>query len=71
MSVVYWGSKRVSYNGYYVSFPRMRREFDSLHPHQRLSEVFFVWGERTGRVNVGWDLTFLSRLCKLKLTSLG
>ncbi len=25
---------RVSYNGYYVSFPRMRREFDSLHPHQ-------------------------------------
>lgn len=39
--VVYWGSKRVSYNGYYVSFPRMRREFDSLHPHQRLSEVFF------------------------------
>ena len=24
---------RVSYNGYYVSFPRMRRGFDSLHPH--------------------------------------
>ena len=68
--VVYWGSKRVSYNGYYVSFPRMRREFDSLHPHQRLSEVFFCFGERMGRVMVGWDLTCLSRLCKLKLTSL-
>lgn len=26
---------RVSYNGYYVSFPRIRREFDSLHPHQQ------------------------------------
>ena len=25
---------RVSYNGYYVSFPRIRRESDSLHPHQ-------------------------------------
>ena len=26
---------RVSYNGYYVSFPRMRLGFDSLYPHQR------------------------------------
>lgn len=26
----------MSYNGYYVSFPRMRREFDSLHPHQEI-----------------------------------
>lgn len=24
----------MSYNGYYVSFPRTRREFDSLHLHQ-------------------------------------
>ena len=24
---------RVSYNGYYVSFPRKRRGFDYLHPH--------------------------------------
>ncbi len=31
---------RVSYNGYYVSFPRMRREFDSLHPHQRIFRIF-------------------------------
>ena len=25
---------RVSYNGYYVTFPRLKPEFDSLHPHQ-------------------------------------
>lgn len=25
---------RVSYNGYYVAFPRLRRGFDSRHPHQ-------------------------------------
>lgn len=25
---------RVSYNGDYVAFPRLRRGFDSLHPHQ-------------------------------------
>jgi hypothetical protein len=25
--------KRVSYNGYYVAFPRLRRGFDSRHPH--------------------------------------
>lgn len=24
---------RVSYNGYYVAFPRPRRGFDSRHPH--------------------------------------
>jgi hypothetical protein len=24
---------RVSYNGHYVAFPRLRRGFDSLHPH--------------------------------------
>ena len=24
---------RVSYNGYYVTFPRSRRGFDSLYPH--------------------------------------
>ena len=24
---------RASYNGYYVTFPRLRRGFDSLHPH--------------------------------------
>lgn len=33
--------KRVSYNGYYVAFPRLRRGFDSLHPHQRLTFVAF------------------------------
>ncbi len=26
--------KRVSYNGHYVSFPRIKRGFDSLYPHQ-------------------------------------
>ena len=41
--MVYWGSKRVSYNGYYVSFPRMRREFDSLHPHQMENCPHNVW----------------------------
>ena len=25
---------RVSYNGYYVTFPRLRQEFDSPYPHQ-------------------------------------
>ena len=25
---------RVSYNGYYAAFPRLRRGFDSLYPHQ-------------------------------------
>lgn len=25
---------RVSYNGHYVTFPRLRQEFDSPHPHQ-------------------------------------
>lgn len=25
---------RVSYNGHYVAFPRLRRGFDSRHPHQ-------------------------------------
>ena len=25
---------RVSYNGYYMAFPRLEPEFDSLHPHQ-------------------------------------
>ena len=24
---------RVSYNGYYVTFPRLRQEFDSPYPH--------------------------------------
>ena len=28
---------RVSYNGYYVTFPRLRREFDSPHPHHKLA----------------------------------
>lgn len=28
-------SARVSYNGYYVTFPRLRQEFDSPYPHQR------------------------------------
>ena len=28
------GVSRVSYNGYYVSFPRMRPGSDSLYPHQ-------------------------------------
>ena len=27
---------RVSYNGYYMAFPRPESEFDSLHPHQLL-----------------------------------
>jgi hypothetical protein len=31
-------NKRVSYNGYYMSFPRMRRGFDSRHPHHLLDE---------------------------------
>ena len=57
--MVYWGSKRVSYNGYYVSFPRMRREFDSLHPHQRLSEVFFLGGtDGAGKGRLGLDISF-------------
>lgn len=33
---------RVSYNGYYVSFPRKRREFDSLHPHHFLLSILFA-----------------------------
>lgn len=32
---------RVSYNGYYMTFPRLKPEFDSLHPHQNeLSEIW-------------------------------
>lgn len=28
--------RRVSYSGYYVAFPRLRGEFDSLYPHQKV-----------------------------------
>ena len=46
---------RVSYNGYYISFPRKRREFDSLHPHQetrtnaRIRCSFLKWGREKTR----------------------
>ena len=33
---------RVSYNGYYVTFPRLRRGFDSLHPHHVVARLPFV-----------------------------
>jgi hypothetical protein len=35
---------RVSYNGYYVAFPRLRRGFDSRHPHQEaLLDIPFLF----------------------------
>lgn len=34
-------NRRVSYNGYYVTFPRLRRGFDSLHPQRSLEQCFF------------------------------
>ena len=30
---------RVSHNGYYVTFPRLRREFDSPHPHHYRTKI--------------------------------
>ena len=39
---------RVSYNGYYVSFPRMRRGSDSLYPHHNFVVLLYItptqWG---------------------------
>ena len=32
----------MSYNGYYVTFPRLRRGFDSLHPHHVVARLSFV-----------------------------
>lgn len=49
---------RVSYNGYYVSFPRIRRGFDSLHPHQyqrRMPEGYFLLVFRGEGEPVGSD----------------
>ncbi len=34
---------RASYNGYYVSFPSLRRGFDSLRPH-RPETLMVMWG---------------------------
>lgn len=31
---------RVSYNGHYVAFPRLRRGSDSRHPHQSIRNLF-------------------------------
>ena len=33
---------RVSYNGYYVTFPRSRRGFDSRHPHHRIAKALLT-----------------------------
>ncbi len=33
MAPFLYKDQRVSYNGHYVTFPRLRREFDSLYPH--------------------------------------
>lgn len=32
---------RVSYNGYYMTFPRLRQGFDSPHPHHFLAGIAF------------------------------
>ena len=33
----------MSYNGDYVTFPRLRREYDSLHPYQFTNDLCLIW----------------------------
>ena len=59
---------QVSYNGYYVSFPRTRREFDSLHLHQkdkkRPFEAVFVFNEidNTKKGGIGGFFMFARKI---------
>ena len=58
----------MSYNGYYVSFPRTRREFDSLHLHQLRKNAllgrFFVFDEIDNMRRGDWGdfLCFLRKI---------